>query len=77
MVHESHAVALTLELDVFADAVCHVTIQAFIDSHLLSNVLPGHLVQFVHCRRDCPDLVFWYTADGEETIEQLAVIDLR
>ena len=44
--------------------------------HLFPDILPGHLVQLIHGRRDGAEERLRYTADLEDTVENLAGVEL-
>ena len=50
--------------------------QTLLVNHFLADILPRHLVQLVHSRRDWAYQVVWDAADLENTIENFARIEL-
>jgi hypothetical protein len=66
----------TLELHVLPNPIGNFSIETLLLGHLLLHVLPGELVELVYGGRDGADLVGGDTADVEDAVQNLAVVEL-
>ena len=51
-------------------------VEPLVVHHLFPDILPGHLVQLIHGRRDGAEERLRYTTDLEDTVENLAGVEL-
>eukprot|EP00053_Salpingoeca_punica_P019448 m.196731 g.196731 ORF g.196731 m.196731 type:complete len:638 (+) comp17654_c2_seq3:2394-4307(+) len=68
--------AHVVQLDVLADAVGHLGLEALLSRHLLLDLLPGQLVQLVHGRGNEAEVACGHSADGKDAVQQRTVVDL-
>ena len=68
--------ASTLVHDIRLNPIRNAAIKTLIVNHLLAHIRPRHLIQLIDGTGDRPDLVLRHTADGKDTVQNLAVVDL-